>query len=52
LHLEGDEYWKGYAGEDGRLSEGFIESGMVCDADGEVSSRYDGIKRLFDEDYE
>jgi 2EXR family len=52
LHLEGDEYWKGYPGEDGRLCEGFIESGMVCNADGEVYSRYDGIKRLFDEDYE
>jgi hypothetical protein len=50
LHLEGDDYWKGYPGEDGELYEGFIESGVVCDAEGEVFSRYEGTQRLFGED--
>jgi hypothetical protein len=50
LHLEGDDYWKGYHGEDGERCEGFIESSMACDAKGEVFSRYDGMKRLFEED--
>jgi hypothetical protein len=48
LHLEGDDYWKGYPGEDDELSDGFLESAMVCDVNGEVFSRYGGIKQLFD----
>jgi hypothetical protein len=27
-----------------------LESGMVCDIEGELFSRYDGIKQLFDEE--
>lgn len=41
LHLEGDDYSKGYPQEDGKLCEGFLESGMVCDIEGELFSRYD-----------
>jgi hypothetical protein len=50
IHLRGDEYWIGYPGEDGLLCDGFLESGAVCNDKGEVFSRYDGLKRLFDEE--
>ena len=50
LHLEGDDYSKGYPQEDGKLCEGFLEPGMVCDVGGENFSRYDGIKQLFDQE--
>jgi hypothetical protein len=59
LHIEGDDYWRGFPQEvqedqedeeNGKLCEGFLESGMVCDIEGELFSRYDGIKQLFDEE--
>jgi len=50
LHLEGDDYSKGYPQEDGKLCEGFLESGMACDIRGEIFSCYDGIKQLFDQE--
>jgi hypothetical protein len=48
-YLETDRYSKGFPGEDGNLYRGFIESGIVCDAKGELLSRYDGMERLFRE---
>ena len=46
-YLDGDRYSKRFIGEDGRQYRGFVESGMICDADGETLSRYDGMARLF-----
>jgi hypothetical protein len=46
-YLDGDRYSKRFIGEDGRQYRGFVESGLICDADGETLSRYDGIARLF-----
>ena len=46
-YLEGDRYSQGFPGDDGKLYRGFIESGIVCDANGELLSRYDGIHELF-----
>jgi hypothetical protein len=48
LRLEGDENSNGFPEEGGLLYEGFLESAMVSDAQGEVFSRYDGIPRLFE----
>lgn len=47
-YIDTDRYSKGFPGEDGKLYRGFIESGMICDRDGEVLSRYDGMRELFD----
>lgn len=49
-YLEGDNYSMGFPGDDGETYHGFIESGIVCDASGELLSRYDGIQELFAED--
>jgi hypothetical protein len=46
-YMDTDRYSKGFPGDDGKLYRGFIESGMVCDSDGEVMSRYDGMERMF-----
>lgn len=48
-HLDRDFYNARYVGEDGKTYHGFVESGMICGADGEVLSRYDGMVRLFEE---
>jgi hypothetical protein len=48
-YLDGDRYSKRFIGEDGRQYRGFVESGMICDAGGEVLSRYDGVASLFTE---
>jgi hypothetical protein len=48
-YMDTDRYSKGFPGEDGKLYRGFVESGMVCDAEGGIMSRYDGIKELFGE---
>lgn len=48
-YLEGDRYSQGFPGDDGKLYRGFIESRIVCDANGELLSRYDGIHELFAE---
>ena len=48
-YLDGDTYSQGFPGDDGKLYRGFIESGIVCDADGQLLSRYDGIQELFAE---
>ncbi|PVH82612.1 hypothetical protein DL98DRAFT_530007 [Cadophora sp. DSE1049] len=48
-HLDRDFYNAKYVGEDGKMYHGFVESGMICGADGEVLSRYDGMARLFEE---
>jgi hypothetical protein len=44
-----DRYSTGFPGDDGRLHHGFMESEIVCRADGELLSRYDGIEALFTE---
>ena len=49
-YLEGDNYSMGFPGDDGETYRGFIESSIVCNADGELLSRYDGIRELFLED--
>ncbi|KAG0649104.1 hypothetical protein D0Z07_4392 [Hyphodiscus hymeniophilus] len=49
-HFEGGSTVMPFEGEDGRAYTGFIESGIVCDAEGEMLSRYDGIRELFTED--
>lgn len=48
-HLDRDYYTGKYFGEDKKMYGGFVESGMICAADGEVLSRYDGIARLFED---
>lgn len=48
-YIDTDRYSRGFPGEDGKLYRGFIESGMICDAEGEIMSRYDGIRHLFEE---
>jgi len=46
-HLDRDFYNAKYVGEDGKMYHGFVESGMMCGADGEGLSRYDGMVQLF-----
>lgn len=46
-YLEGDDYSMGFQGDDGEPYRGFIESGIVCDDNGELLSRYNGIQELF-----
>jgi len=46
-YMATDRYSKGFPGEDGRIYRGFIESGLVSDVDGEILSRYEGIRELF-----
>jgi hypothetical protein len=48
-YMNTDRYSRGFPGEDGKLYRGFIESGMVCDAEGEILSRYEGVRELFQE---
>ncbi|KAH7384794.1 hypothetical protein BKA64DRAFT_149371 [Cadophora sp. MPI-SDFR-AT-0126] len=48
-HLDRDFYNAKYVGEDGKMYHGFVESGMMCSADGELLSRYDGMARFFEE---
>lgn len=48
-YLEGDRSSQGFLGDDRKRYRGFIESEIVCDADGELLSRYDGIPDLFAE---
>lgn len=45
----GDRCHRGFQGEDGRVYKGFVEAGRLCDEDGEVLSRYDGIGLLLGE---
>lgn len=45
--METDRYSKGFPGEDSKLYRGFVESGMVCDREGEIMSRYEGVPELF-----
>ncbi|KAH8593036.1 hypothetical protein B0O99DRAFT_689247 [Bisporella sp. PMI_857] len=47
--LDFDYYSNGYRGENGDHYFGFTESCVVCGADGEMLSRYDGVKELFGE---
>lgn len=47
-YMDTDRYSRGFPGEDGTSYRGFIESGMICDKEGEVLSRYDGVRELFD----
>jgi hypothetical protein len=49
-YLKGDDYSEGFLGDDGDTYRGFIESGIACGADGELLSRYDGIRELFAEE--
>ena len=48
-YLENDTYSMGFTGDDGETYRGFIESGIICDADGELLSRYEGMRELFAE---
>ncbi|KAK0129057.1 hypothetical protein ONS95_000998 [Cadophora gregata] len=48
-HLDRDFYNAKYLGEDMKMYHGFVQSGMMCSADGEVLSRYEGMARLFEE---
>ncbi len=45
--LDSDCSARGWQGEDGYIYNGFVESGMLCDVDGEVLSRCSGLSNLY-----
>jgi hypothetical protein len=46
-YMESDRYTRGFLGDDGQLYPGWVESAVICDEEGEVMSRYEGVRELF-----